>query len=74
MYLSLSIIRLIKSTTRWVEHAECMGDIKILKSTLIKPKETEELCIANTRMGEMRYTKLCSFLVNSDDIGKVKYT
>jgi hypothetical protein len=58
-----------------VEHAECMGETKILKKgILIKPKGKEELCIASMRIEEMPYTKLCSFLVNTNGIGKGKYT
>jgi len=49
-------------------------DQNLKKYILINPKETEELCIANTLMGEISCKKLCLFLVNSNDIGKVKYT
>jgi hypothetical protein len=44
------------------------------KGTLINPKVKEELCTASTRMEEIRYTKLSPFLLNTNDIGKVKYT
>ena len=48
-------------------------DQNLKKDILIKPKEMEELCIESTRMGEMPYTKLSSFLLKTNDIDKVKY-
>jgi len=49
-------------------------DQNLKKGILINPREKEELCIANTLTGEMSKIKLSSFLVNTNDNGKVKYT